>query len=82
MEVRLASPDEAGLLWEIRNKAIRHGCHDSYDEVTLAAWTPDTMPAGYRRVVENNPFLLLMMQTFQCSIRYMGCLSARSSLIV
>ncbi len=30
MPVRLACPDEAEILWEIRNQAIRHGCKNTY----------------------------------------------------
>lgn len=44
MRVRLAVPDEAPALWEIRNQAIRHGCRESYDAEVLQAWTPDLMP--------------------------------------
>ncbi|CNF72947.1 GNAT family N-acetyltransferase [Yersinia frederiksenii] len=59
MEVRLASPDEAEQLWWVRNQAIRHGCKDAYDGKTLAAWTPNLMPEGYRRAVANNPFFVV-----------------------
>lgn len=62
MEVRLASPDEAGQLWLVRNKAIRHGCRNVYDEKILIAWTPNQMPEGYPKAVACNPFLLLMTQ--------------------
>ncbi|WP_162526996.1 GNAT family N-acetyltransferase [Yersinia canariae] len=59
MEVRLASPDEAEQLWLVRNRAIRHGCRDVYDEKTLIAWTPAQMPEGYSRAVANNPFFVI-----------------------
>ena len=59
MEVRLASPDEADQLWLVRNKAIRHGCRNVYDEKTLIAWTPDQMPAGYPKAVAHNPFFVI-----------------------
>lgn len=59
MNVRLASPDEAEWLWEIRNQAIRYGCKESYSETVIHNWTPDEMPEGYRRAVENNPFFVV-----------------------
>ncbi len=59
MPVRLASPDEAEKLWEIRNKAIRHGCKNTYDEQVILAWTPDLMPPGYRTAVASNPFFVV-----------------------
>lgn len=59
MKVRLALPDEAQALWDIRNQAIRHGCRESYDAATIAAWTPDKMPEGYRHAVSDNPFFVI-----------------------
>lgn len=59
MKVRLAVPDEAPALWNIRNQAIRNGCRESYAAAVLEAWTPDTMPEGYRHAVRDNPFLSL-----------------------
>src|SRR5471030_251557 len=59
MPVRLASPDEAEKLWEIRNQAIRHGCKNTYDEQVILAWTPDLMPPGYRTAVASNPFFVV-----------------------
>ncbi|WP_431297110.1 GNAT family N-acetyltransferase [Rahnella sp. PAMC 25559] len=58
MPVRLASPDEAETLWDIRNRAIRHGCHNTYDAGVVMAWTPDQMPPGYRKAIEENPFFV------------------------
>ncbi|QYD29198.1 hypothetical protein KZX48_11915 [Enterobacter asburiae] len=31
MTLRKAKPQEAEILWNIRNQAIRHGCKTSYD---------------------------------------------------
>ncbi|GEM_PF-83990 len=59
MKVRLASPDEAQRLWDIRNQAIRHGCRACYAAEVIAAWTPETMPQAYRRAVANNPFFVV-----------------------
>lgn len=59
MKVRLALPSEAEALWDIRNQAIRHGCRESYDRATIAAWTPDVMPSGYRSAVTDNPFYVV-----------------------
>lgn len=58
MPVRLASPDEAEILWEIRNQAIRHGCKDTYDAGIVMAWTPVQMPAGFARAITRNPFFV------------------------
>lgn len=58
MSVRLAKPEEAENLWVIRNQAIRHGCKNTYDEEIILAWTPDIMPAGYRRAITDNPFFV------------------------
>lgn len=59
MKVRLAVPDEAPALWNIRNQAIRNGCRESYAAAVLKAWTPDTMPEGYRHAVRDNPFFVV-----------------------
>ncbi|MGS3448502.1 GNAT family N-acetyltransferase [Klebsiella electrica] len=59
MKVRLATPDEAPALWIIRNQAIRNGCRESYAAAVLEAWTPDTMPEGYRHAVCDNPFYVV-----------------------
>jgi GNAT superfamily N-acetyltransferase len=58
MPVRLASPDEAEILWEIRNQAIRHGCKNTYGADIVMAWTPDQMPPGYRKAITENPFFV------------------------
>ncbi|WP_434641439.1 GNAT family N-acetyltransferase [Klebsiella sp. I138] len=59
MKVRLAVPDEAPALWIIRNQAIRSGCRESYAAAVLDAWTPDTMPEGYRHAIRDNPFFVV-----------------------
>lgn len=56
MNIRLAVPEEAEALWRIRNEAIRHGCKTVYDADIIVAWTPDSMPESYRRVIAVNPF--------------------------
>jgi len=56
MPVRLACPDDAEILWEIRNQAIRHGCKNTYGIDIVMAWTPDQMPPGYRKAIAENPF--------------------------
>lgn len=60
MKVRLAEPAEAEACWEIRNKAIRYGCQRSYDADVIAAWTPESMPEGYRRAISANPFFVVV----------------------
>ncbi len=59
MAIRLAVPEEAERLWEIRNLAIRHGCKGVYEDKVITAWTPDIMQPGYRSAVENNPFFVV-----------------------
>ena len=59
MQVRLAGPEEAEALWDIRNQAIRFGCRESYEETVIRNWTPDAMPEGYRRAVTDNPFFVI-----------------------
>ncbi|MCT4703833.1 GNAT family N-acetyltransferase [Enterobacteriaceae bacterium H20N1] len=59
MKVRLALPHEAQALWNIRNRAIRHGCRESYDADVIAAWTPELMPETFPRVIVNNPFFVV-----------------------
>lgn len=59
MPVRLASPDEAEILWEIRNQAIRHGCKNTYGTDIVMAWTPDQMPPGCVRPLLRILFLWL-----------------------
>lgn len=58
MPVRLACPDEAEILWEIRNLAIRHGCKNTYGADIVMAWTPEQMPPGYRKAIAENPFFV------------------------
>lgn len=59
MKIRLATPDEAQALWDIRNQAIRYGCRESYAAEVIAAWTPEIMPQAYRSAIENNPFFVV-----------------------
>ncbi|WP_312686351.1 GNAT family N-acetyltransferase [Kosakonia sp.] len=56
MHIRRATTEEAESLWQIRNVAIRHGCQGVYAPEVIAAWTPDTMPEGYRSEVARFPF--------------------------
>ncbi|KAF6660270.1 GNAT family N-acetyltransferase [Enterobacteriaceae bacterium EKM102V] len=59
MIVREASPEEAHRLWEIRNRAIRHGCQHAYPPEVLTAWTPDRMPASFPAMIRENPFFVI-----------------------
>ncbi|HHR6081069.1 TPA: GNAT family N-acetyltransferase [Providencia alcalifaciens] len=59
MKIRLAVPAEAEECWNIRNQAIRYGCKNSYDDVVIAACTPEKMPEGYREVIVANPFFVI-----------------------
>ncbi|CAI8891628.1 GNAT family N-acetyltransferase [Kosakonia quasisacchari] len=56
MQLRLARPAEAEVIWQIRNQAIRHGCKGVYEDSVIAAWTPDKMPESQRTMIANNPF--------------------------
>jgi len=57
--IRYAGSEEAEKLWNIRNRAIRHGCQNVYPDNVLLAWTPEEMPASYRQVIEENPFFVI-----------------------
>lgn len=59
MVLRRAKPQEAEILWNIRNQAIRHGCKTSYDADVIARWTPDLMPERYRQMVIEYPFYVV-----------------------
>ena len=59
MKVRLARPEEAQAVWNIRNQAIRHGCIASYEAAVIRAWTPDEMPQSQRRMIIDNPFFVV-----------------------
>lgn len=59
MTLRKAKPQEAEILWNIRNQAIRHGCKASYDADVIARWTPDLMPERYRQMVIEYPFYVV-----------------------
>ncbi|MCK7226306.1 GNAT family N-acetyltransferase [Enterobacter asburiae] len=59
MTLRKAKPQEAEILWSIRNQAIRHGCKTSYDADVIARWTPELMPERYRQMVIEYPFYVV-----------------------
>ncbi|WJV55342.1 GNAT family N-acetyltransferase [Prodigiosinella aquatilis] len=59
MKIRLAVPEEAEKCWNIRNLSIREGCKSSYSAIVLEAWTPETMPENYRKVITENPFFVV-----------------------
>lgn len=59
MALRRANPQEAEILWNIRNQAIRHGCKTSYGADVIARWTPDLMPERYRQMVIEYPFYVV-----------------------
>lgn len=59
MVLRLAVPQEAEILWNVRNEAIRYGCNTSYAADVIARWTPDAMPERYRQMVIDNPFYVV-----------------------
>jgi len=59
MVLRRANPQEAEILWNIRNQAIRHGCKISYDADVIARWTPDLMPERFRQTIVEYPFYVM-----------------------
>ena len=59
MTLRKAKPQEAEILWNIRNQAIRHGCKISYDADVIARWTPDLMPERFRQTIVEYPFYVV-----------------------
>lgn len=59
MTLRQAKPQEAEILWDVRNQAIRSGCKTSYDADVIARWTPASMPEAYRQMVKENPFYVV-----------------------
>lgn len=59
MIIRKATPEEAEQCWLIRNRAIRHGCQQSFDPQTIRNWTPDDMPEGWVEFIANNPFFVV-----------------------
>src|SRR5476649_1183503 len=59
MKIRLADPTEAEICWNIRNQAIRHGCKNCYENMIIEAWTPETMPESYRKIITVNPFFVV-----------------------
>lgn len=60
MEIRLARPEEAPVIWHIRNAAIRHGCRGVYSDEVIAAWTPESMPQGQVAMINENPFYVAL----------------------
>lgn len=62
MKIRRAVPADAEACWSIRNLSIREGCQSSYEPRVLAAWTPESMPENYRKVIAENPFFVVEMQ--------------------
>ena len=53
IELRPASCDELGALWEIRTRAVAHSCAAHYSEAVLAAWLTAPAPDSLRELVAN-----------------------------
>ncbi|WBT56776.1 GNAT family N-acetyltransferase [Kosakonia oryzendophytica] len=58
MKIRYAEPDEAEQCWYVRNQSIRYGCANSYAPDVIKAWTPDTLPEHFLRIMADNPFFV------------------------
>lgn len=54
--IRRARVEEAELCWRIRNLAIVDQCQVCYPLSAITAWTPETMPVGYRQAILEHPF--------------------------
>ncbi|MDF7760601.1 GNAT family N-acetyltransferase [Kosakonia cowanii] len=65
MAIRLAHPEEAPVIWHIRNAAIRHGCKGVYADEVIAAWTPEAMPQGQVAMIRENPFYVALSEEGQ-----------------
>lgn len=65
MKIRLAQPNEAPVIWRVRNEAIRHGCKEVYSDEVIAAWTPEAMPQGQVAMINDNPFYVALSEAGQ-----------------
>lgn len=59
MKISIAKKEDAQGLWRLRNQALRYGCCEVFDAKTLQAFTPETMPAGMFKVIEENQVYLI-----------------------
>ncbi|WP_369788905.1 GNAT family N-acetyltransferase [Rouxiella sp. WC2420] len=59
MEIRIASRDDALGLWQLRNRALRHGCAGVYEPAILSAFTPEKMPDGMNKAVAENQVFII-----------------------
>ena len=53
IELRPASCDELDALWEIRTRAVTHGCAAHYSAAVLAAWLTAPAPDALRELIAN-----------------------------
>ncbi|XYJ09677.1 GNAT family N-acetyltransferase [Telluria sp. B2] len=49
--LRAASPDDLPVLWELRTRAVAHGCAAHYPESVLATWLATPAPASLPRLL-------------------------------
>jgi len=77
MKIRTAKQQDAPGLWQLRNRALRHGCAEVYDPSTLSAFTPELMPEGMRKVItENQVFLIDASEgTVPCACGYLDLMT-------
>jgi len=73
MKIRTAKQQDAQGLWQLRNRALRHGCAEVYESSTLSAFTPEIMPEGMKKVIaENQVFLIDASEgTTPCACGYL-----------
>ena len=53
IELWPASCDDLAALWEIRTRAVAHGCASHYTDAVLAAWLDAPAPDSLRELVAN-----------------------------
>lgn len=77
MKIRIADKEDALGLWQLRNRALRHGCIEVYDPPTLSAFTPEKMPEGMNKVVaENKVFIIDALEgEVPCACGYLDLIS-------
>jgi len=56
-EMKRATPDDAGIAFEIRRLAIRHQCIGAYSEQQMLDWTKGSAQDGYDTLMQKHFYL-------------------------
>jgi GNAT superfamily N-acetyltransferase len=56
-EIKRATPDDAGIAFEIRRLAIRHQCIGAYSEQQMLDWTKGSAADGYDTLMQKHFYL-------------------------